>query len=136
MIVTSDISDVKEIHPKDKKTVGVRLANLALENTYKSTVGLVNGPLFKSFRIDEEVVTLSFDYADGLYFKNKLSNQFEVAGADGIFYTAEALIRNDQVVVSSKKVKNPVKVRFAWGNTIQSDLFNEVNLPASCFSTE
>lgn len=136
MIVTSDISDVKEIHPKDKKTVGVRLANLALENTYISTVGLVNGPLFKSFKIDKEIVTLSFDYADGLYFKNKLSNQFEVAGADGVFYTAEALIRNNQVVVSSKKVKNPVKVRFAWGNTIQSDLFNKVNLPASCFSTE
>lgn len=136
MVVISDVSDTIDIHPKDKKSVGIRLANLALANTYKTNSGLVNGPLFKDFKADKNKAIVSFDSAEGLHFKNKTSNQFEVAGVDGVFYTAEASIKNNQVILTSKKVNVPVKVRFAWGNTIQSDLFNKVNLPASCFITE
>ncbi len=136
MVVISDVSDTIDIHPKDKKSVGIRLANLALANTYKTNSNLVNGPLFKDVKIEKNKAIVSFDYADGLYFKNKKSSQFEVAGADGTFYPAEASIKNNQVIVTSKKVQNPANVRFAWGNTIQSDLFNKANLPASCFVSE
>ncbi|MEL1254294.1 sialate O-acetylesterase [Flavobacterium sp. DGU38] len=136
MVVISDVSDTIDIHPKDKKSVGIRLANLALANTYRTNSNLVNGPLFKDIKIENHKVTVSFDYADGLYFKNKVTKQFEVAGTDGTFYPAEASIKNNQVIVTSKKVPNPAKVRFAWGNTIQSDLFNKANLPASCFISE
>lgn len=136
MVVISDVSDTIDIHPKDKKSVGIRLANLALVNTYKTNSNLVNGPLFKEIKIDKDKAIVSFDYADGLYFKDKITKQFEIAGADGIFYPAEASIKNNQVTVTSKKVANPVKVRFAWGNIIQSDLFNKANLPASCFISE
>ena len=97
---------------------------------------MVKVTIFKDIKIEKNKVIVSFDYADGLYFKSKTSNQFELAGADGIFYTAEASIKNNQVILISKKVPNPTKVRFAWGNTIQSDLFNKANLPASCFVTE
>lgn len=136
MVVISDISDTIDIHPKNKKSVGIRLANLALANTYKINSGIVNGPVFKDIKADKNKAIVSFDSAEGLHFKNKTSNQFEVAGADGVFYTAEASIKNNQVILTSKKVNVPVKVRFAWGNTVQSDLFNKVNLPASCFITE
>ncbi len=136
MVLTSDISDTIDIHPKNKKSVGIRLADLALAETYKTNHNLVNGPLFKEIKTNKNKVTVSFDYAEGLYFKDKKSNQFEVSGTDGIFYPAEASIKNNEVILTSKKVFNPVKVRFAWGNTIQSDLFNKVNLPASCFTTE
>ncbi len=136
MVLTSDISDTIEIHPKNKKSVGIRLANLALAEVYKTNSNWVNGPLFKDIKIEKNKVIVSFDYADGLYFKDKKSNQFEVAGADGVFFPAEASIKNNQVILTSKKVVNPAKVRFAWGNTIQSDLFNKANLPASCFTSE
>nr|WP_315238084.1 sialate O-acetylesterase [uncultured Flavobacterium sp.] len=136
MVVISDVSDTVDIHPKDKKSVGIRLANLALANTYKTNSNLVNGPLFKEIKIDKNKAIVSFDYADGLHFKDKITKQFEIAGADGTFYPAEASIKNNQVIVTSKKVPNPAKVRFAWGNTIQSDLFNKANLPASCFISE
>ncbi|MNL16412.1 hypothetical protein D3C87_1374520 [compost metagenome] len=136
MVLTSDISDTIDIHPKNKKSVGIRLANLALAETYKVNSNLVNGPLFRDIKIEKNKVAVSFIYADGLYFKNKTSNQFELAGADGIFYPAEASIKNNEVILISKKVPNPTKVRFGWGNTIQSDLFNKVNLPASCFITD
>ena len=136
MVLTSDISDTIDIHPKNKKSVGIRLANLALAETYKVNSNLVNGPLFKDIKIEKSKAIVSFDYAEGLYFKNKTSNQFELAGADGNFYPAEASIKNSEVILTSKKVPNPAKVRFAWGNTIQPDLFNKANLPASCFATE
>ena len=136
MVVISDVSDTIDIHPKDKKSVGIRLANLALANTYKTNSTVASGPLFNHFKVEKNKVIVSFDNAEGLYFKNKNSSQFEVAGADGIFHIAEAAIKKDQVVLISKKVENPVNVRFAWGNTVQSDLFNKANLPASCFAEE
>lgn len=136
MVVISDISDTIDIHPKNKKSVGIRLANLALAETYKTNSNLVNSPLLKDIKIEKNKVIVSFDYADGLYFKDKKSNQFEVAGTDGTFYPAEASIKNNEVILTSKKVVNPAKVRFAWGNTTQSDLFNKANLPASCFVSE
>jgi sialate O-acetylesterase len=136
MVVTSDISPIDDIHPKDKKSVGIRLANLALNNHYKTRNDLVNGPLFSTIKIDKNKVVVNFDYADGLYFKNKKLNQFEIAGADNVFHLAKATLKNNQVILQSDKVKNPTKVRFAWTNTAQSQLFNKANLPASTFISE
>ncbi|MBP6182410.1 sialate O-acetylesterase [Flavobacterium sp.] len=136
MAITSDISPIDDIHPKDKKSVGIRLANLALVNTYKTNSDVVNGPLYKGITIDKNKVVVSFDYAEGLHFTAKKSNQFEIAGADNVFYEAEAVIKKSTVILKTDKVLQPKKVRFAWKNTAQSDLFNKVNLPASSFISE
>jgi sialate O-acetylesterase len=136
MVVTSDISPTDDIHPKDKKSVGIRLANLALANTYKTNTALVNGPLYKEITVEKNKITVTFDYTEGLYFKDKKADLFEVAGADNVFYKANAVIKNNTVVLQSDKVKAPVKVRYAWKNTDQATLFNKANLPASSFITE
>ena len=136
MVLTSDISPIDDIHPKDKKTVGTRLANLALVKTYKTNSYVVNGPLYSGIKIEKNKVLVAFDYAEGLHFLNKKSNQFEIAGADNVFYVADASIKNNTVLLNSKKVPKPLKVRFAWTNTAQSELFNKANLPASSFITE
>lgn len=136
MVVTSDISTVDDIHPKKKKEVGERLADLALKNIYKAKTGLVESPLFKNFTVAKNKIIVEFDHADGLHFKNKSSTLFEVAGEDGKFYKVAAAIKNNQVILNSKKIKNPAKVRYAWGNNIQSDLFNKAGLPASSFQTD
>ena len=136
MVVTSDISTTNDIHPKDKKSVGIRLANLALTNLYKTNSNLVNGPLFKDFKILKNKVIVNFDYADGLYFKNKTTTQFEIAGKDSVYYSAKAIIKNNSILLESDQVKSPVKVRFAWKIDAQSELFNKANLPASSFISE
>ena len=136
MVLTTDISTIDDIHPKDKKTVGSRLANLALVKTYKTNSDLVNGPLYKDFKVEKNTIIVAFDDAEGLQFKNNKSKQFEIAGADNVFYIADASIKNNTVVLKSKKVSNPVHVRFSWRNTAQSDLWNKANLPASSFKTE
>lgn len=136
MVMTSDISTIDDIHPKDKKTVGNRLAEIALKNHYKTRKNTVSGPLFKSIEIQKNTISITFDNAEGLHFKNKKTTLFEVADSDNIFHFAEAKIKNNKIEVTSKSVKMPKKVRFAWKNTAQSDLLNSANLPASAFISE
>lgn len=136
MAMTSDISPIDDIHPKDKKSVGNRLAEIALNKHYKTRSTVAEGPLFKTIEIRKNKVLISFDNAEGLHFKNKQSALFEVAGSDAVFHPAEARIRNNRIEVTSKAVKEPKKVRFAWKNTAQSDVFNGANLPASAFVSE
>ena len=135
MVVVGDISPTDDIHPKNKKTVGQRLANLALTSRYNVNKGIVNGPLYKDFTIDKSKVTINFENAKGLHFKGKTSTQFEIAGEDGIFHPAEAKLIKETVVLSSKLVKNPLMVRYCWHNTAQPDLFNSAGLPASTFAS-
>jgi sialate O-acetylesterase len=135
MVVSSDIGDIVDIHPKNKKDVGLRLANLALQKTYKKYDQLVEGPDFSDLKVQGNKVTIDFEMAEGLYFSNK-EQLFEVAGEDQIFYPASARIKGKSVEVFSKRVKAPFAVRFAWGNISLSNLFNSANLPASSFTSE
>ncbi|MEO5943857.1 MAG: sialate O-acetylesterase [Ferruginibacter sp.] len=136
MVVISDISTPDNIHPKDKKPVGNRLANLALNNIYGINKGIVNGPLYKEIKVKDNKATVYFDNAAGLHFKAAPSTLFEIAGADGIYHTATAKIVNETVVLTSKDVQKPTAVRFAWHDSDQADLFNSAMLPASSFISE
>ncbi|WP_179347990.1 hypothetical protein [Winogradskyella pacifica] len=61
---------------------------------------------------------------------------FEIAGEDNVFYPAKTKLKGSTIIVYSNQVKQPQKVRFAWGNALQSNVFNEAGLPASSFATE
>lgn len=136
MIVTSDIGDTTDIHPKNKLDVGLRFAGLALKYVYRQTDEEFEGPLFKDYRIEQDRIRIYFDHADGLYAKDGPPTNFEIAGDDEVFHPAQAVIEGNTVVVNSAKVGRPLKVRFAWGNTAMPNFFNAANLPASCFITE
>ena len=76
-----------------------------------------------------------FDHvADGLVSDGPPTG-FEVAANDGVFYPANAEITNDKIIVTSKKVMNPVHVRYGWKNWFVGSLFNSEGLPASSFSS-
>jgi len=135
MVVSSDIGDIMDIHPKNKKDVGLRLADLALQKKYKITDQLVEGPHYSAITVQGNKAIIDFEMAEELYFSNK-EQLFEMAGEDNIFYPAFAKIKGNRVEAISKKVKAPVAVRFAWGNTSLSNLFNSANLPASSFTSE
>jgi sialate O-acetylesterase len=136
LVVTSDVSTVDDIHPKDKKPVGIRLAQLALKNHYHNYAEVVNGPQYRSMNLEKDHIIVYFDNAKGLYFKDKMPTQFEVAGNDNIFYPAVAKIKDNAVWLYTDKVKQPVKVRYAWKNAALPSLFNAAGLPASTFSSE
>jgi sialate O-acetylesterase len=136
MIVLSDIGDTTNIHPKNKQDVALRFANLALNRYYKTKQIEDSGPLYKELTIDKNKAIISFLHSEGLHVAGTKLTCFEIAGEDKVFYPADAKIKGEQVLVSSKKVKSPVAVRFAWSNTATPNLFNGANLPASCFITE
>lgn len=81
---------------------------------------------------------MSFQHTGkGLAWKHGEGLQgFEIAGADGVFHWADAKIDDDEVVVSSAKVADPVTVRYAWSRRAPwANLFNEDGLPALAFRT-
>ncbi len=136
MVVVSDVGDTTNIHPKNKLDPAIRLANLALNRYYKTGTIEDSGPLYKDLTIDKNKAIISFDHSEGLHIIGEKPTCFEVAGSDKIYYPAEAKMKGQQVIVTSKQVKLPLSVRFAWSNTATPNLFNGANLPASCFKTE
>ncbi|WP_343796086.1 sialate O-acetylesterase [Gaetbulibacter jejuensis] len=135
MVVTSDIGDLKDIHPRNKKDVGLRFAQLALKKHYNTIDAVVESPLYASAEVKNNKLLVTFHHADGLYATSKTS-QFEVAGADEVFHSAKFKIKGNQIEVFSKQVKEPMYVRYAWGNTIEANIFNKVGLPMSSFTTQ
>lgn len=137
MAVSSDKGDSLDVHPKQKKEVGERLAAWALNKTYGYKNVVPSGPLYKSIQINGNAAYLSFDYAEGMTTSDgKPLRTFEVAGDDGLFYPAQAEIEKGNIKVWSDKVKNPKIVRYGWQPFTRANLVNKAGLPASTFRSE
>ena len=136
LAVAIDVGDANDIHPKDKKEVGERLAVLALAKQYGKRV-VYSGPRFASAEILDGAIRLHFDHTDGgLVVKGDTLEEFSIAGADGKWVWAEAQIEGDTVIVSSPNVKDPRFVRYAWQSNPKATLFNGAGLPAIPFRTD
>ncbi len=136
LIVTTDVGDEVDIHPKKKEPVGHRLALAARAVAYGEKIEH-SGPLYDKMKIDGNKVTLWFKHTGGgLVAKGGSLTGFTIAGEDQKFHPANATIDGDTVVVTSDAVKNPLAVRYGWvGNPIVN-LWNRDGLPASPFRTD
>ena len=139
MAVTTDLVDnIADIHPRNKLDVGNRLALWALAKTYEEEGLTYSGPLFKSMTVQGDKAHLSFAHtAKGLRSRDENPlNEFQIAGADGKFFAADAVINGSTVVVSAGEVQSPKTVRFGWRKIANPNLINSVGLPASPFQTD
>lgn len=137
MVVTTDVGNPEDVHPKNKQVVGHRLALWSLAKTYNLDNLTYSGPIYNGMAIKGHKIELSFDYAeDGLQVKGDKMIGFEIAGADQQFYRADASIKGSKIQVSAKEVKNPVAVRFGFTNISEPNLYNMAGLPASPFRTD
>jgi len=138
MAVINDVGDAKDIHPKNKRTVGERLARWALVQDYGKKDVVISGPLYSGMTRKGGKIHVSFDHATGLKARDgKELARFEIAGADGKWHWAKAKIEQDQVVLWHDDLKEPTKARYAWAtNPTGANLVNGADLPASCFTTE
>ncbi len=136
-VVTDLVDNIRDIHPQNKLDVGNRLALWALAKNYGKKDLVYSGPLYRSMKVEGSKVRLSFAHVGGgLKSRDgKPLREFEVAGADGKFVPAEAVIDGDTVVVSSKSVEKPHHVRFGWTHLANPNLMNKEGLPASPFQT-
>lgn len=134
MAVSSDQGDSLDVHPKNKKPVGERLARQALNRTYGMKAVVPSGPLFRSAEFRKGAAYVSFDFADGMSSSDgKALRTFEVAETEGLFYPAKAEIVGDRIKVYSDQVKHPRYVRYGWQPFTRANLVNAQGLPASTF---
>lgn len=134
MAVSSDQGDSLDVHPKNKKLVGERLARQALNRTYGMKAVVPSGPLFRSAEFRKGAAYVSFDFADGMSSSDgKALQTFEVAETEGLFYPAKAEIVGDRIKVYSDQVKHPRYVRYGWQPFTRANLVNAQGLPASTF---
>ncbi len=138
VIVVNDlVDDIHDIHPKNKKDVGLRLANYALADTYGKPDIAYKNPSYKSMKIEKDKARIYFENADkGLVTKDGAPTDFYIAGDDKIFKPASAKVDGNTVIVSNKEVKNPVAVRYGFTNSAMPNLFSKEGLPVNTFRTD
>jgi sialate O-acetylesterase len=139
-VVTTDlVADTHDIHPVNKRDIGLRLARLALAETYARDDIPAHGPRFASLRATEEggALELNFEYATGLRARDgRPLSEFIVAGQDRVFHPAEAKLEAGKVRVASPAVPRPVAVRLGWHETATPNLTNATGLPATPFRSD
>lgn len=137
--VITDIGEAFDIHPRNKRDVGLRLAHAALKVAYGQDV-LPSGPVFEHMELQGERIILTFSrIGNGLSTLDggPEVKGFAIAGEDQHFVWADAQIRDNQVEVFCDAIKTPVAVRYGWAdNPIQINLINSDGLLASPFRTD
>lgn len=138
MAVSSDKGDSLDVHPLHKQAIGERLARWALHKTYDKKHVIPSGPLYKSVSFVNGKAYVEFDYSEGMKtaVEGEELRTFELAGEDGRFYPAQAVVEGNRVKVWTKAVKAPKVVRYGWQPFTRANLVNAEGLPASTFRTE
>jgi sialate O-acetylesterase len=138
MVVTMDIADPTDIHPRNKQDVGYRLAQIALARDYNHD-RVYRGPEFSRQERVGDTLVLHFDpetIGTGLGTNDgQEPRHFYIAGKDKKFYPAKARIKNNQVWLYHDKLKNPVAVRYAFTNYPVTNFCNLEGFPAVPFRT-
>jgi len=144
MAVATDIGDAHDIHPRDKRSVGERLARHALRDAYRQPVP-ADGPTLRAVRVvppkgdrDGHLELRFTQLAGGLAVRGGGELQgFWIAEAGGRFEPAQASVRGDTVRLSRPGLRAPAEARYGWvDNPEQANLINGAGLPASPFRTD
>lgn len=131
-----DIGNPDDIHPRNKQEVARRLALIAKARVY-GIPGDDSGPMFQSAEREKNGIRVRFSHAvTGLIARDRPLQSFELAGRDKVFWPAQAEIDGDTVFVTSKDVKEPIEVRYAWSSSPIANLYNGAGLPAVPFRSD
>lgn len=158
MAVTIDLAE-RDVHFRNKRPVGERLAAIALAKTYGKPVPY-SGPMYRSLVVEGSAVRLEFDHTDGGLVARPLPANwqpdstseetlplvqpsegsevqgFMICGPDGLWQWAQGKIVGGSVLLWAKGVEHPVGVRYAWSNNPTCNLFNGAGFPAPTFRTD
>ena len=139
MAIINDVGEEKDIHPKNKKDPGERLALWALAKDYGKEI-IYSGPLYQKSEVVKDSIRVTFAHVgEGLKARDGGPlKRFEIAGSDQVWHWADAKIESkDTVLLSSPQVKQPVAARYAWASNPEgANLVNSIGLPASVFRTD
>lgn len=136
--VIIDIGEANDIHPRNKTDVGGRLALAARKMVYGEKELVYSGPVCTGMKTEGGKIRLQFDHVGGglIAKRDKYGyvRGFAIAGADGEYVWAKAMIDGDELIVWSDEVDQPRMVRYAWSdNPDDANLYNTEGLPAGPF---
>ena len=141
MVVTLDVGDCTQIHPSKKREVGKRLSYVALAKDYGISGYDFKSPTLTNYFIEGQEIVLTFSSRIQLNKNIDSSENFEIAGADMVFYPANAAMtspyhKDQKIRVFSEKVPHPKAVRYGFKNCVLPTLFGRNGLPVSSFRTD
>ena len=139
LIVTSDLGDPYDLHPRNKQEVGMRAALQALHYEYGYSDIVSESPMFERMEINGDKVIITFkNTGSGLEIRSRYGclQGFAIAGEDKKFHWALGELKDNRIVIWSPKVPNPVAVRYNWENNPDGNLYNKDGLPACLFRTD
>ncbi len=131
--VIIDVGDPEDIHPRDKLTVGNRLALHALKNEYGENIYAAS-PVFKSASTKKGKTTLKIQAGSKLKVNGKNALGFEIRDENGKWHQAKAKIKGKNVILTNKNVSQVVAVRYAWSdNPENANISDKAGLPLTPF---
>jgi sialate O-acetylesterase len=137
MAVALDVGSPDDIHPRDKRTVGERLARWALARVYGRSAVEVSGPTLRRTVAAGATIRVELDHARGLATRDGAPPLgLEIAGADRVFRWAQAAIDGEVLVLSHPGIPAPVAVRYGWSGSSLANLVNAERLPAAPFRSD
>ena len=140
MALTLDVGNPSNLHPKNKRPVGERLAAIALNRTYNQLQVPYLGPQFQYVAFNHHKAIIHFEpetVSSGLMTHDgRPPRDFYLAGSDSVFYPAQAVIVGNTVELMAPKVATPLFVRYAFYNYPVTNLQNKAGLPAESFRTD
>ena len=133
--VILDIGEARDIHPRNKLDVGLRLAHEAMRIAYGKAAP--RSPMLDTVKFENGQAIVTFKHStEGLMVKGEHAECFTLAGEDRRFHPAKAKVEGSTVTLTSAAVTKPVAVRYAWAENPPVNVYNKAGLPACPFRTD
>jgi len=130
--VNIDLGDRDDLHPADKKPVGMRAAFATMESLY-GEAGIWRGPALSGYTVNGNKFILSFDHRGSGLWLAPDAGGFEIADERGQYQRAHAEIQGETVVIWNDTIDHPAAVRYAYGSFPDVSLYNKEGFPAEQF---
>ena len=135
LVVTIDVGEAADIHPRNKQDVGRRLARAARSVVYGELV-IPSGPVAVSAVREGETITVVFDdVQESLVLSGDATvTGFETCGAgNGSCEAVDARVDGSTVILTGVPERAAERVRYCWADNPVCPLFDGSGLPAGPF---
>jgi sialate O-acetylesterase len=133
LTVSHDLGDSLDVHFRNKRPLGERMAKQMLQHSYGFNLS-ADSPKPQRITTEGNLLFVDFQTDDVCLFNGNPLFGFEVAGRDSVFYPATGSLEGGMVSLSSPQVNVPVYVRYAWQPFTKANLIGKGGMPVSTFS--